>query len=174
MDQWEGAHIIPHSAPIWRASAWDQTKMQNDFAPLGIDDIRNGLLLKDDIHKAFDKQYWSVVEVGDQLKIVKLHKLCPHGIADTFLQLPDDNRTDDGNDFSITDFFIWVGVEVPPFADKTLLRFHLETGVFRWMTGAGAKEEYFGDDDDMGAIKVLSGDFSFDNYITTSAKATYF
>ncbi|KAJ3294587.1 hypothetical protein HK104_003482 [Borealophlyctis nickersoniae] len=139
-DDLEGGHIIPHS--------WKRAK--------GVDDIQNGALMMGPIHRAFDRQYWSVVwdDGVKKWRVVAMDKKCPPEIVGNFLLTPDAGIGEDG--VSYEDVFV----------NPRFLRFHLETAVFRRMRG-GAEEEDLADKPMREIVKVWGDEQAFAQYVQT-------
>lgn len=78
-----------HGSVIRVKVSLKKSVIQDEFSPVVVDHVRNGMFLKNELHTAFDNQYWSVVEDGDKLRVVKLHASCPPGIEGVFLLPPD-------------------------------------------------------------------------------------
>ncbi|KAI9017135.1 hypothetical protein BC832DRAFT_9107 [Gaertneriomyces semiglobifer] len=153
-----GAYVIPHS---WKARRYEglpldiRNQLTFEYAEMGVDDVRNGMLLESAIHNDFHHQYWSVVEdEPDRWRIVAITKEAPKNIVGKFLLLPDPGEAEDGELYQ--NMFVF-----PEF-----LRFHLKTAVLRRMRGDGEGDDTY-DKPIYDAIKIWADDARFTQYVAS-------
>jgi hypothetical protein len=121
-EQLLGVHVIPL---LWKQHKYIglpimiKHRINLDYAEMGVNDIRNGLLMTKTLYTSFYNQHWSVIKDYKGFRIVAITKECPSDIIGTYLLEPDDG----------------VGYD-DMFVDPLLLEYHLESAVSRRIKGS--------------------------------------